>query len=208
MTAEILADKLLDLARLSLLFGRTERATFHEDGVRVETDTDHTVMLGLAACALAAEHGDLDIGAVAQFALVHDLVEAYAGDTPTLQLLTDAAKADKRARESAAHDRIIAEFGEVMPWIDQTIDEYERQQWPEARFVRALDKVMPKLTHILNGCATPKAQGATAAELRERYAEQGRDMASYAAEFPIVLEVRKVLVERMLHELERVEVAA
>lgn len=208
MTVTDLADKLIDLARLSLLFGRTERATFHEDGKRPETDTDHTVMLGLAACALAKEVGGLDVGLVAQFAFVHDLVEAYAGDTPTLRMPTDAAKAGKKAREQAAFERIMREFGLTLPWIDRTIAAYERQVQPEARFVRALDKVLPKLTHILNGCVTPKAQGATAAELRERYAEQERDMAGYAGDFPVVLEVRGVLVERMLAVLERAEVPA
>ena len=35
-------DRALVLARIALAFGRVERATFHEDGVRPETDTDHT----------------------------------------------------------------------------------------------------------------------------------------------------------------------
>jgi hypothetical protein len=45
-----------------------------------ESDTDHTVMLALIACALAPiVDARLDVGLVAQYALVHDLVEAYAG---------------------------------------------------------------------------------------------------------------------------------
>lgn len=45
----------ISLAKLALRFSRVERATFHEDGVRPETDSDHTVMLGLVACQLAPQ---------------------------------------------------------------------------------------------------------------------------------------------------------
>jgi putative hydrolase of HD superfamily len=91
-------SKVIELAQLCLRFGRVDRATTHEDGQRHETDTDHTVMLGVIACAFASSCGlDLDIGKVAQFALVHDLVEAHAGDTNTLLSRTgsseDASKA-------------------------------------------------------------------------------------------------------------------
>ena len=58
----------LRLARISLAFGRVDRATRHEDGLRPETDTDHTVMLGLIACEFAPAH--LDRAKVAAFALV------------------------------------------------------------------------------------------------------------------------------------------
>ena len=40
------------LADLILRFGRVNRATYHPDGERPESDTDHTVMLGILACAV------------------------------------------------------------------------------------------------------------------------------------------------------------
>lgn len=208
MTTTDLADKLVDLARLSLLFGRVNRITFHEDGVTPESDTDHTVMLGLAACALAQEVGGLDVGAVAQYALVHDLVEAYAGDMPTLRALSAEQKAEKKAREHAAFERIMREFGLDLPWIDQTIAEYERQQVPEARFVRAVDKLMPKLTHLLNDCASLRQQGVTLAELQARYDMQEHELFTYAADFPVLLDLRKELVARMIVAYAAAEVAA
>jgi 5'-deoxynucleotidase YfbR-like HD superfamily hydrolase len=208
MTTEILADKIVDLARLSLLFGRVNRITFHEDGKRPESDTDHTVMLGLAASALAAEQGDLDVGLVAQFALVHDLVEAYAGDMPTLRALSSDRKAEKRSREHAAFERIMREFGLDLPWIDQTIAEYERQQWREARFVRALDKLLPKLTHLLNGGVTLRAEGMGADELAGRYVAQRQELLEYAADFPVLMDLHAELVGRVLAAYGRAEVAA
>src|SRR5262249_25082573 len=150
----------VELGRLALTFGRVDRKTCHEDGTTPESDTDHTVMLGLAACALARHvRADLDIGLVAQYALVHDLVEAYAGDTNTLRALNDAGRADKAAREAAAYRRIAEQFATALPWLPDTIAEYEQRTTPEARYVKALDKVVPKVTHILNRLATIRAQG-------------------------------------------------
>lgn len=153
MPAEILRspttlNMALAVARLSLVFARVERVTRHEDGVRPETDTDHTVMLGLVACALCPHH--LDHGEVAQFALVHDLVEVHAGDTQTLTI-SDASRTSKAQREAAALIKLREDFG-ADSWMVAKIEEYERQEHPAARYVRVLDKVLPKLTHLLNGC--------------------------------------------------------
>ena len=140
------------LARLTLAFARVERVTFHEDGVRPETDADHTVMLGLIACDFAPE--GLDRGLVAQFALVHDLVEAYAGDVQTLTL-DEAGRTAKGEREAVALERIAQECGEAS-WLVSMVKLYEEQKLPEARFVRVMDKVLPKLTHMLNACVAAK----------------------------------------------------
>lgn len=209
MTTTDLADRLVDLARLSLLFGRIDRITFHEDGATPESDTDHTVMLGLAASAIAAEYlPGLDVGLIAQFALVHDLVEVYAGDMPTLRALSSDRKAEKRAREHAAYSRIMSEFGLSLPWIDQTIAEYERQQWREARFVRALDKLLPKLTHLLNDGVTLRAEGMSVDELAARYTAQRAELLEYAADFPVLMDLHAELVGRVLAAYGRTEVAA
>lgn len=65
------AAAVVELGRLALQFGRVNRITYHPDGHRPETDTDHTVMLGLIACAFAASHmPDLDRGVIAAYALV------------------------------------------------------------------------------------------------------------------------------------------
>lgn len=143
----------LKIVRLALRFARVERVTRHEDGIRPETDADHTVMLTLLACEFAPTL--LDRGRIAQFATVHDLVEAYAGDTQTLTI--DAAgRADKDARERAAMERIRADLG-TESWIVATMDAYEAQVEPEACWVKVMDKVCPKLTHLLNGCVAAKA---------------------------------------------------
>lgn len=191
------ADAVIALGQLALDFGRVNRITYHQDGATPESDTDHTVMLGLVACALA--HGtDLDVGLVAQYALVHDLVEVYAGDTATLRALSGDAKADKKAREQAAYCRIFNEFDRAFPWLADTIANYEHQEDREARFVRALDKLLPKITHLGNGCATLHEQGMAFDQLTARYDLQEQELMAYAAEFPIIFELRADLVGRVL----------
>jgi putative hydrolase of HD superfamily len=195
-----IADALIDLGRLALQFGRIDRtAVFHPDGVTPESDTDHTVMLGWAACALAARcFPQLNLGLVAQFALIHDAPEVYAGDTPTLRI-DDDGRAAKAAREQAATDRIWAEFrGERLPWFPVMIVLYEAQQIPEARFVRGLDKVLPKIVHLLDGCTGLVQQGMGRAELAEVFARQEADMASYVGEFVALMDLRTELVDRVL----------
>lgn len=196
---EQLADALVDLGRLALAFGRIDRtAVYHPDGVTPESDTDHTVMLGWIACALAARcFPRLDAGLVAQFALVHDAPEVYAGDTQTLRI--DAAgRAAKAVREHAAVDRLTAEFGDRLPWFPAVIAAYEAQELPEARFVRGLDKVLPKIVHLLDGCAGLRQFGIRRAELVEVFRRQGDDMACYVGEFVDLMQLRAVLVDRVI----------
>jgi putative hydrolase of HD superfamily len=193
-----LADAVVRLGELVLKFGQVDRFTYHPDGKRHESDTDHTVMLGLVACALAPHvHADLDLGLVAQYALVHDLVEVYAGDTNTLRI-DDAGRISKATREAAAEARIDDEFGDTLPWLPRTIAEYEARQTPEARYVKALDKLLPKITHLLNGLATLREQCVTRSELAARYELQARELRGYASDFPALLDLRTDLVAMVL----------
>lgn len=199
-----LADGLVDLARLALAFGRVNRtAVYHPDQVTPESDTDHTVMLGWAACAIAKTWFpyQLDVGLVAQYALVHDAPEAIVGDTPTLRI-TDEGRAAKAAREAAAVDQIAAEFTHRLPWFPHTLRSYEAQQLPEARFVRGVDKVLPKLVHLLDRCAGLLEQGISRTELADTFTRQRADMQRYVGEFQALMDVLDELTLRVLKRRE------
>lgn len=194
------AEGLKDIGRLVLAFAKVNRATRHEDGVREESDTDHTVMLSVCACALAEKlyPGTLDIGLVAQFAIVHDLVEAYASDTDSFGL-TSEAKQLKEEREHAAFVRIENEFKDVYPWIPETIAQYERLDTKEARFVKTLDKIMPKITHILNSAAVFKERGeSTEAMIAHFDTQRATCEREYAHDLPEVIELLKELSDEVL----------
>lgn len=177
---------ILVLADLALRFGRVNRATRHPDGQRPETDTDHTFMLALIALELVGyleaqgiELG-LDPGRLAMLALVHDLPESEAGDTNTMGGLSAEAKAAKAAREAAALERLRGLLG-PSSWAVATIEAYERQDTPEARFLCYLDKVLVRLTHTLNGGITVIEAGHDLAWLEERHRAHEQEL---RARFP------------------------
>jgi len=143
-------------AGLALEFGRIDRTGVCHPGGAPESDTDHTVMLAWLAPAFADlvndQHGYeyLNVGKVCQFAVVHDMPEVFAGDTPTLRI-TPEQQAEKEHREWMGAVRLAAMFRGMLPWIATWVRTYEQQACREARFVRAVDKILPKLVHLIGG---------------------------------------------------------
>jgi putative hydrolase of HD superfamily len=194
-----LADVLGEMGALALALGRIERGcSYHATGRR-ESVTDHTVMLSWAAPSLAAHlyPGHLDVGLVAQYAAVHDAVEAIAGDTHTLRIDT-AGRAAKAAREHAAARQIAGQFGGRLPWLAEMVGRYERQEEPEARFVRAVDKEMPKLVHQEDRTRGMAEEGISAAELAGIYERQAGDISRYAGEWAELAELHRELSARVV----------
>jgi putative hydrolases of HD superfamily len=193
---------LIDIGRLVFEFAKINRKTLRDDG-EYESDTDHTVMLSICACAFADKvyKDKLDIGKVAQFAIVHDLVEAYAGDTDTVNISADK-KLEKEERERKALERIEKEFGEVYPWIHTTIAAYEDRSTPEARFVKTLDKAMTKITNAINRGEAIKKKGTTYEEIKMFFTNQlGEYRLKYGDEFPELIDVLDELMQHMLLEM-------
>ena len=116
---------------------------------RSENDAEHSWSVALLACSLAPEiDTTLNVGKVAQFAIVHDLVELFAGDTSPWQG-DSSFRASKEEREEKALE-LIAERFSAFPWIYQTIREYERKASNEATYVWAIDKVIILLLRRLD----------------------------------------------------------
>ena len=188
-------DRALMTARLALALGRVNRATYHEDGQRPETDTDHTVMLCLLVADLAqlpSLRGRVDVGQLIAFALVHDVVEAYAGDTVSISLDAEQRRAKAR-RETAALNRLSKEFG-ADSWLVRTIKAYEAMDTIEARLVNFADKIAPKLTHALNGGCTMRRLGIGV----EPVSEQGQRLAARSPDLPELAELFDAARARML----------
>jgi putative hydrolases of HD superfamily len=210
MDATELYEPIAHMARLAAAFGRTDRTAVlypDQDGkLSPESDSDHTVMLGWVAPAVAARCcPDLDTGLVAQFSLVHDAPETLAGDTSTLRI-TPAQREAKAHREACAVKSLHGSFGASLPWFSEMIIRYERQSDPEARFVKAMDKLVVKLVHLIDGCAGIRQHGVSAAEFVDMVAEQRTSLQSYAGGFPGLLGLHARLcaeVAASLRDLER-----
>lgn len=189
---------MVSLGELILKFAQVDRVTYFPDGKTRESDTDHTVMLGVVACSLAAKfYPSLDLGKIAQYAFVHDLLEAYAGDTPSFNI-TPEAKAAKDTKEKEALSMLQGEFG-ALPWIVETIERYEALDDSEARFIKTLDKCMPKITHILNNGAWFREQGTTREEMVEFFKKQHAMFTEgYGKEFSELLILIRSLMDRVI----------
>lgn len=194
---------LIDIAKFSLNFAKVNRVTMHEDGERYESDTDHTVMLAICACSLADSlyKNKLDIGKVAQFAIVHDLVEAYAGDTNTINI-NDKSKEEKEKKEFEALKRIKNELGNTYPWIHKTIEDYESLDTKEAIFIKILDKSMTKITNTLNHGLALKKIGKTKDDIEKHFAEQAESLKyKYGKDFPELILITEGLMSNMIKEI-------
>lgn len=113
-------------------------------GHRNETDAEHSWTLALSVCALAPQIAPtLNIGKCCMLAVVHDLVEVYAGDTSLWA--APEQQATKHNRERQALSTIKKNFN-AFPAISELITEYEQKQTEEAVFVWALDKFIALLT--------------------------------------------------------------
>ena len=166
---------------LILQFGQVFRATMDSNG-NPESDTTHTVMLAmLVLCTAGKEKIPLKIDLCLGYALVHDLAEAKAGDTPTLIELTPEQQALKDAKEAKARKQIREELS-GFPVLLQLLDAYETQEDPEAKFVKVLDKILPKLTHSGNGYRVPLANGFTKEAFAARLHRQAEMLKKHAPE--------------------------
>jgi 5'-deoxynucleotidase YfbR-like HD superfamily hydrolase len=120
----------------------------HPDG-RAENDAEHGFMLAKVAPELARIlYPELDENAVARYGTVHDDVEGYVGDTPT-DILSALDPRAKEKREAAGVAQLLKDYAHL-PSYCQAVREYEAQELPETRFVRAVDKLMVLLIHFPN----------------------------------------------------------
>ena len=132
------ADKMKNVLRQTLLIDKSRR----------ENDAEHSWHFALTAMVLQeyAEPG-IDMLRVIKIALVHDLVEIYAGDTFAYD---EKAHADKAAREKAAAEKLFgglpdnqgAEFSQL--W-----EEFEAGTTREAAYANAIDRIQPFLNNSL-----------------------------------------------------------
>lgn len=110
---------------------------------RQESTAEHTWRLALMGLILAPE--GLDRLRIVALCLVHDLPEAIGGDIPAADL---PDKAVKTARERADLATLLAGAPEaVRAEIAALWEEYEAAATPEARFVKALDKLETVMAH-------------------------------------------------------------
>ena len=146
-----------------------ERQTLLLDKMRQENSAEHSWHFGLLAMTLfeyCALDG-VDLNRVLKMALVHDLIEIYAGDTPAMDI---SAQAGKEEREQEAADKLFTQLPtEQAAEFRELWEEFEAMQTPDARYAAAADCLQSFLNNYKNkGAGAWVKYGATAEMIRER----------------------------------------
>lgn len=137
------------------------------DCTRQEDDAGHSWHMAVCAMLLSEYAAEtVDMARVIRMALVHDLVEIYAGDTFCYDV---QGNLDKAARERAAADRLYAILPtDQGPELRALWEEFDRMDTPDARFAAALDRLQPFLLNYQTGGHTWQLGHVTRAQILAR----------------------------------------
>jgi putative hydrolase of HD superfamily len=154
------ADKMKSILRQTLLSDRS----------REETDAEHSWHFALMAMTLFEYVGfeGVDINRAIKMALVHDLIEIYAGDTFAYDIKGNESK---EAREKEAADRLFSllpkEQGEKYRAL---WEEFDRMESPDAMYAAAIDRLQPFLNNYLTDGHAWVKHGVSVKQVYERMA--------------------------------------
>lgn len=182
-------EALLSFTALLNRFRGVKRITYIPGTNEYENDVEHSYHLAMLAWFIASTQKiDFDMEKLLQYALVHDLVEAYAGDTYLYSQDQDLHDS-KHEREKEAAARIASEFPSFSE-LHETIASYEKREDKESRFVYVLDKIHPVLQAYLDGGAIWKEESITLDMLLEKKSDKvklSEELTPYWDEFVTLL---------------------
>lgn len=120
------------------------------DGSRRENDAEHSWHLSMLAMIFEEYSAEeVNIERVLKIALVHDLIEVYAGDTFAYD---EKGNEDKHEREVKAADKLFGMLGAQGAEIRALWDEFEAMETAESRYANAIDRIQPLiLNYMTNG---------------------------------------------------------
>jgi len=153
-------DHTLSFLELIHAFQKVERMVYATGHNRRENDVEHSYQLALVSWYLVKTNNlPLDADKTIRYALIHDLVEVYAGDTYayTEDIELRRQKVEREREAAREIETRFSEFSDLHRWINA----YEEQEDEESRFVYALDKLIPILNIYLDDGKTWKEDGVT-----------------------------------------------
>lgn len=160
-------QNILDFTAFTHKFQQVVRTIYATGQDRDENDLEHAGQLALLAWYIASsENLNLNQELIIKYALAHDIVETYAGDT-FFHTTDQALKDSKAEREAAAAKRIQEEFSEFKD-LHKLIQDYENKADKEAKFIYALDKVIPVLNIYLDNGRSWKRDEVTLEMIRRK----------------------------------------
>ena len=141
-------NDLLDFIQFTHEFREVIRVSRSPNASRYENDSEHSYQLAMVAWYIIdTDKLKLDKNLCLMYALSHDLVEIYAGDT---YIFDKSAKNHtlKKIRERKALLKIKKRFPKFKTLV-QIIERYEKKKDKESGFIYALDKILPPIQIFL-----------------------------------------------------------
>lgn len=150
-------DDLLKFATLLHRLHGTERTAITPPNCdRFENSAEHTYQVTMLAWyVMMKENLKLDTEKVLKYALVHDLIEAYTGDTA---IHDEEGRKTKEARETQAFETFSKEFPELGD-IQTLVEQYEALADEESKFVYGIDKLIDPINNSLNDMQPSRSEG-------------------------------------------------
>jgi putative hydrolase of HD superfamily len=153
-------NQIFEFIKLTNDFQKIKRRVLVQGEDSQENDVEHSYQLAMVGWYLVTANTlSLDVNKIIKYGLAHDLVEVYAGDTYAFD--TDQSVLDSKvSREAEAAKQLRQQFSDF-PELHEYIDGYKHLADVEARFVYALDKVLPMINGYLDGGRGWKKEGVT-----------------------------------------------
>ncbi len=140
-------DRLLSFLKEIEKYKTVERKIWTSNLARAESDAEHSWHLAMFVLLFKNElPPDADFHKMLKMALIHDLVEIYAGDTFAFDTKSREGKKD---RELQAARRLFSQLpDDLQREFMDLFSEYEETKTKEAKVVKSFDKIQPILQNI------------------------------------------------------------
>lgn len=163
---------ILELEKLKAVHRRTKPIGLD----RYENSAEHSWQVSLLALVLAKFANEkIDIERVIKMLLVHEFGEIDADDT---FFFDSAGRADAKEKEAEGVKRVLALLPEeTASQFWELWNEFENSDTPEAKYARAIDRVMPMLQNIYNNRQSWDENGITKEQILSKtsYISEGSE---------------------------------
>ncbi len=141
-------EDILDFSKLLNKFREVERVQTVPNNERRENSVEHSYQLAMLAWYIVdANKLSLDKNLILKYALIHDLVEIYAGDTYAFSK-NESEYSTQKEREHSASLRLKNEYTDFED-MNSLIQKYEIKEDKESKFVHVLDKLQAHINVYL-----------------------------------------------------------
>lgn len=143
MTDDVLAGLVTFIKKAENLKNTLRSA--HTSNGRRESTAEHSWRLCLLVMVLAGHFEGVDAGKLLKLSVVHDLGEAICGDIPANHQSPDDNKSEKERAAMLELSHSLPE--EIRAELLALWDEYDQAATPEAKIIKALDKLETIIQH-------------------------------------------------------------